>query len=93
MTVQVRQRDDIILMLDNAHLNVKTVRNLILTTFVTASIGPNPIHIGSSPVSAIATILAQGFRFLDFTWFSLHTTTAAAPSLIPEALPAVTVPF
>jgi hypothetical protein len=92
MTVQVRQRrDDIILMLDNAHLNVKTV--LILTTFVTASMGPNPIHIGSSPVSAIATILAQGFRFLDFTWFSLHTTTAAAPSLIPEALPAVTVPF
>jgi hypothetical protein len=92
MTVQVRQRrHDIILMLDNAHFNVKTV--LLLTTFVTASMGPNPIHIGSSPVSAIATILAQGFRFLDFTWFSLHTTTAAAPSLIPEALPAVTVPF
>lgn len=57
-----------------------------------APIGPNPISIGSRPTCAKATILAKGFKFLLFTCLSLHNTRAAAPSLIPEAFPAVTDP-
>ena len=37
-------------------------------------------------------ILANGFRPSSLARSALMTTTAAAPSLMPEALPAVTVP-
>ena len=47
---------------------------------------------GSTPHCAHETILAKGSIFLFFASSAVINTTAAAPSLIPEALPAVTVP-
>ena len=47
---------------------------------------------GSTPPSAPATNVAIGLTPNSFAAFSLITTTAAAPSLIPEALAAVTIP-
>src|SRR5437667_7426202 len=58
-----------------------------------AGTGPMPMYFGSTPAEAKALILAIGFNPSSFDFFKLHKTTAAAPSLIPEALPAVTVPF
>ena len=47
---------------------------------------------GSTPPSAPATHVAIGVTPSSFAFSSLITTIAAAPSLIPEALPAVTSP-
>lgn len=47
---------------------------------------------GSTPPSAPATHVAIGVIPSSFAFSSLITTTAAAPSLIEEALPAVTRP-
>ena len=44
------------------------------------------------PAVAVQTILANGVRFLLEASSEDITNTAAAPSLIPEAFPAVTVP-
>lgn len=62
------------------------------TTNSTAGIGPVPIIFGSTPDSASAIILAMGFiPFRCATILDINTT-AAAPSFIPDAFPAVTVP-
>jgi hypothetical protein len=54
--------------------------------------GPVPIILGSTPASAIATIRAIALiPFLAAILLDIRTT-AAAPSFIPEAFPAVTVP-
>lgn len=47
---------------------------------------------GSQPDSAYATILPRGFNDLDLAVAKFINTTAAAPSFIPDALPAVTLP-
>ena len=47
---------------------------------------------GSTPPRAPATHVAIGVTPSSFAFSSLITTIAAAPSLIPEALPAVTSP-
>ena len=47
---------------------------------------------GSTPPSAPATHVAIGVTPSSFAFSSLITTIAAAPSLMPEALPAVTSP-
>ena len=60
--------------------------------FFEAGIGPDPIKEGSTPHVAQDTILARGFKFLFSDSLSLIKTTAAAPSLIPEEFPGVTVP-
>ncbi len=54
--------------------------------------GPIPIYAGSTPADCPATQVAIGVTPSSFAFSSLITTTAAAPSLIPDALPAVTVP-
>ena len=54
--------------------------------------GPMPITAGSTPAEALATMRASGSRPSSRARSSLVTTTQAAPSLICEALPAVTVP-
>ena len=65
----------------------------LLTAFLTAGIGPSPITDGSTPTWAQETTLASGGeQASSFTAAPDTNTTAAAPSLIPEALPAVTVP-
>ena len=47
---------------------------------------------GSTPPSAPATNVAIGVTPSSLAFSSLITTIAAAPSLIPDALPAVTTP-
>lgn len=49
--------------------------------------------LGSTPVCAQATIFAMGLMDLFLTSSPDINNTAAAASLIPEAFPAVTVPF
>ena len=49
--------------------------------------------LGSTPAEAKFTNLAIGSRFNSFTISSLMTNTKAAPSLICEELPAVTLPL
>src|SRR5512134_884438 len=58
-----------------------------------AGTGPMPMYFGSTPADAKALMRAMGFRPSSFALRALVTMTAAAPSLMPEALAAVTVPF
>ncbi|OQC05492.1 MAG: hypothetical protein BWX79_02280 [Alphaproteobacteria bacterium ADurb.Bin100] len=51
-----------------------------------------PIVAGSRPLVPKAAMRAKGFRPRAAAFFALITTTAAAPSLMPDALPAVTDP-
>ena len=57
-----------------------------------ASTGAISSHLGSMPETDCATMRAIGVRPSCAAVRSLVTTTAAAPSLVPGALPAVTVP-
>src|SRR6185503_4461538 len=54
--------------------------------------GPMPMIDGSTPDEANARILAKGLRPSCAARSAFMTSTAAAPSLIPDALPAVTLP-
>ena len=64
----------------------------ILNAFFTAFIGPIPIIVGSTPTVAHEIIFANGERFREFAFSSLIKHTAAAPSLMPDAFPADTLP-
>ena len=57
-----------------------------------AGIGPEPMILGSTPAVAQEAMRASGFSFRFLASLALISTTAAAPSLMPDALPAVTVP-
>ncbi len=57
-----------------------------------AGIGPVPMICGSTPAVAQETIRAIGVMPRRDASPSLISTAAAAPSLMPDALPAVTVP-
>ena len=57
-----------------------------------AGTGPMPMYFGSTPAEAKLLMRAIGFRPSSLAFFALVTSTMAAPSLMPEALPAVTVP-
>ena len=57
-----------------------------------AGIGPVNMYTGSSPTTEIDTISALGFTLIFLSPASLQTRTAAAPSVIWLALPAVTTP-
>src|SRR5665213_18129 len=58
-----------------------------------AGIGPTPITAGSTPTDAQEAMRASGAMPRRAASAAFIKTTAAAPSLMPEALPAVTVPF
>src|SRR5512134_551367 len=58
-----------------------------------AGTGPMPMYLGSTPAEAKALMRASGFRPSSRAFLAVVTITAAAPSLMPEALAAVTVPF
>ena len=60
--------------------------------FLVDGTGPIPIISGATPAEAYETIVAKGVIPSFFAISSLITTTAAAESLIPDALPAVTAP-
>src|SRR5262249_1840123 len=57
-----------------------------------AGIGPEPMTLGSTPAVAQEAMRASGFKPRFLASFAVISTTAAAPSLMPDALPAVTVP-
>ena len=57
-----------------------------------AGIGPVPMSAGSTPAVAHETIRASGVTPRLAASAAVISTTAAAPSLMPDALPAVTVP-
>src|SRR3984893_17871444 len=69
-----------------------TVQPAFFKAACEAVTGPIPMIAGSTPVVAHDTILANGLmpRFLASS--ALISTSAAAPSLMPEALPAGTEP-
>ena len=54
--------------------------------------GPMPMMRGSTPAVAMATMRARGVKPWRLAASALAMSRAAAPSLTPEALPAVTVP-
>ena len=64
----------------------------LASTFCTAVTGAMKISLGATPLVALATMRALSGERLSRATSSVTTTTAAAPSLICEALPAVTVP-
>ena len=57
-----------------------------------AGIGPVPMIFGSTPTLAQDLMVASGFSPRFFASLAVISTTAAAPSLMPLALAAVTVP-
>ena len=57
-----------------------------------ASTGPSPMISGDRALTPVATIRASGVTPSSRARVSLITTSAAAPSLSGQALPAVTVP-
>ena len=64
----------------------------LCNAFFVAGTGPMPITEGSTPATAMEIIFANGCRLYFFTASSPASKRAAAPSLMPDELPAVTVP-
>ena len=62
------------------------------SSFCTAGIGPMPITRGSTPATALPRKVPSGSTPRSRAFSSDAITSAAAPSLIPDAFPAVTVP-
>ncbi len=58
-----------------------------------ASIGPSPMISGDRPLTPVDTMRASGVSPRSLALVSLMITSAVAPSLSGQALPAVTVPF
>src|SRR5258705_13468219 len=56
-----------------------------------AGIGPIPMMLGSTPADEYALMRASGLRPNSLALAALIIITAAAPSFMPDALPAVTV--
>src|SRR5882762_3289997 len=64
-----------------------------LSIGVAACTGPRPICAGSRPAHCESTIRPSGFRSWRFTASSVASTSHAAPSVICEEFPAVTLPY
>jgi len=64
----------------------------LLNALRVARMGPTPMRCGSRPAIAPPTTRAIGSRPSSLPFSSETTRRAAAPSLMPEELPAVTVP-
>ena len=81
----------------NASLSSSTSMSSIVmpacsSTFSTAGIGPRPMISGRIAATEEAMMRARGFSPSSCARSSDITSTAAAPSLSGQALPAVTVP-
>lgn len=73
-------------------LDVRKLHIRFIECFFTAWTGPMPITEGSTPALPLAAIVASGVK-PNSSAFSLDMmTNAAAPSLMPDAFPAVTLP-
>ena len=66
------------------------VRPALANAFWLAGTGPIPMTRGATPAVALATMRAIGFNPCDDSAACDASNKAAAPSLIPDALPAVT---
>src|SRR5438105_5142067 len=62
------------------------------SAFCEEGTGPIPMVLGSTPATVQDTMRPTGFNPRSLAVFSRATTTAAAPSTIPLAFPAVTMP-
>src|SRR5579871_657966 len=62
------------------------------SAFFDASTGPMPMIRGGTPATPLATIRAKGLAPTASPALRLATIIATAPSLMPEALPAVVTP-
>mmetsp|Transcript_39174 Transcript_39174/g.101311 ORF Transcript_39174/g.101311 Transcript_39174/m.101311 type:complete len:288 (+) Transcript_39174:65-928(+) len=69
-----------------------TVHPALSRHFFEAGMGPVPITFGSTPALAKEQILASGTSPRALAFASDMTRHSAAPSLMPEAFPAVTLP-
>ena len=81
----------------NASFNsTKSISSIVNPAFARAlfiaETGAIPIIEGSTPATAKEIISPTGFSPNSLAFSSDETNIAAAPSLIPDALPAVTVP-
>src|SRR5699024_2870783 len=76
--------------------SIRSISSSVMPAFASAlrveKTGPMPITFGSQPAEAVATMRAMGLTPSSCAFSALITTIAAAPSLMPEALAAVTVP-
>ncbi len=70
-------------------LSVRPARS---SAFFAAGTGPNPMMRGSTPATPVEMIRAIGRAPAASPAFLLATIIATAPSLMPEALPAVVTP-
>src|SRR6266851_1966409 len=82
----------------NASLISQASRSLSLSLWrlsigVAACTGPRPICAGSRPAHCESTMRPSGFRSWRFTASSVASTSHAAPSVICEEFPAVTLPY
>src|SRR5512132_549348 len=68
-------------------------RPVFSSTFLVAGTGPMPMTAGSTPAHDIPASRASGRRPSAAARDSDISTRAAAPSVIPEELPAVALPF
>jgi hypothetical protein len=66
-----------------------TVMPAFLSTFSVTGTGPVSMIEGSEPILANCRILARGFNPAAMPAFLLPSSTAAAPSTIPDELPGV----
>ena len=64
------------------------VRPALASAFCVAGMGPVSMMVGSAPDSAVATMRARGLSPCALAAASLPISTAAAPSTMPEELPA-----
>ena len=71
---------------------VVKIKLVVLTADLIAGIGPVPMILGSTPACAQATIFAMGAMPRSCAVEYFINKTPAAPSLIPDELPAVTDP-
>jgi hypothetical protein len=69
-----------------------SARPVSSSTFRVAGAGPIPMTRGATPAVAMPTMRARGTRPCRAAARSLASSSAQAPSLTPEALPAVIVP-
>ena len=70
----------------------RTLSPVFSSSLRTAGTGPRPITLGSTPACAQPRMRAFGFSPAFCASSPCASTSAAAPSLMPLALPAVTVP-
>ena len=84
-----RLRGEGLVQFDDVHLRRASVRSAPAPSS-RAGDGPKPMMRGARPAAAMPSTRARGFRPCSLAAASEASSTAQAPSLTPDALPAVT---